>query len=355
MANVTTDFNVNPYYDDFDEDKGFLRVLFRPGFAVQGRELTQLQTILQNQVARFGDHMFKDGSKVLGGEVTLDTEVQFLKLSSSDTASTFASGIINDTSSTVGAGTTRAQVISAINSVGSDAPTLILKYLSGTAFSAGSTVYLEGTTTTATVAATSATGNASIVSINRGVYFTGGFFTLVLPQTLVLEKYNNTPTYRIGLTTTEAIIDSASDTSLLDPASGTTNANAPGANRFKVTLTLAKKETSSTDPVAANADANFIELMRVESGVPTKHVKYPIYGEIEKTLARRTFDESGDYTIKPFPIQVIDHQGATGTTLASSDTTITGVLTDFENDFAVGDNIRLSSGTATANVTSITN
>ena len=120
MANVTTDFNVNPYYDDFDEDKGFLRVLFRPGFAVQGRELTQLQTILQNQVARFGDHMFKDGSKVLGGEVTLDTEVQFLKLSSSDTASTFASGIINDTSSTVGAGTTRAQVISAINSVGSD-------------------------------------------------------------------------------------------------------------------------------------------------------------------------------------------------------------------------------------------
>ena len=142
MANVTTDFNVNPYYDDFDEDKGFLRVLFRPGFAVQGRELTQLQTILQNQVARFGDHMFKDGSKVLGGEVTLDTEVQFLKLSSSDTASTFASGIINDNSATVGAGTTRAQVISAINSVGSDAPTLILKYLSGTAFSAGSTVYL---------------------------------------------------------------------------------------------------------------------------------------------------------------------------------------------------------------------
>jgi len=94
MANVTTDFNVNPYYDDFDEDKGFLRVLFRPGFAVQGRELTQLQTILQNQVARFGDHMFKDGSKVLGGEVTLDTEVQFLKLSSSDTASTFVCAIM---------------------------------------------------------------------------------------------------------------------------------------------------------------------------------------------------------------------------------------------------------------------
>ena len=354
MGNVTTDFNVNPYYDDFDEDKGFLRVLFRPGFAVQGRELTQLQTILQNQVSKFGDHVFKDGSKVLGGEVTLDTEVKYLKLSTGDTASTFANGIINDNSSTVGSGTTRAQVIAAINSVGSDAPTLIIKYLSGTAFTSG-TVFLEGTTTTATVNPTLPTGNSSIVNINRGVYFVNGFFVLVLPQTLVLNKYDNTPTYRIGLTTTESIVESGTDTTLLDPASGTTNANAPGANRFKIELTLAKKETSSTDPVVANADSNFIELMRVENGVPTKHVKYPIYGEIEKTLARRTYDESGDYTIKPFPIQIVDHQGATGTTLASSDTTITGVLTDFENDFAVGDNIRLSSGTATANVSSITN
>ena len=357
MANVTTDFNVTPYYDDYDEDKQFLRVLFRPGYAVQGRELTQLQTILQKQSSRLGDHIFKDGSKVLGGEVTLDTEVSYLKLTTDDTASDFASGIISDTSVTVGAGTTRAQVISTINAVGSDAPTLIVKFISGTAFAAGSTIYLEGSvSTTATVAATSHTGGASVVSINRGVYFVNGFFVLCLAQTLVLEKYSNTPTYRIGLTTTESIVDSDSDTTLLDSASGTTNANAPGATRFKIELVLAKKQTTSTDPVAANADSNFIELMRVVSGTPTKNVKYPVYGEIEKTLARRTYDESGDYTIKPFPIQVIDHQGATGVTSASVDTTITGVLSDFENDFAVNDNIYLSSNTsATANVSEITN
>ena len=357
MANVTTDFNVTPYYDDYDEDKQFLRVLFRPGYAVQGRELTQLQTILQKQSSRLGDHIFKDGSKVLGGEVTLDTEVSYLKLTTDDTASDFASGIISDTSVTVGAGTTRAQVISAVNAVGSDAPTLIVKFISGTAFAAGSTIYLEGSvSTTATVAATSHTGGASVVSINRGVYFVNGFFVLCLAQTLVLEKYSNTPTYRIGLTTTESIVDSDSDTTLLDSASGTTNANAPGATRFKIELVLAKKQTTSTDPVAANANSNFIELMRVVSGTPTKNVKYPVYGEIEKTLARRTYDESGDYTIKPFPIQVIDHQGATGVTSASVDTTITGVLSDFENDFAVNDNIYLSSNTsATANVSEITN
>ena len=357
MANVTTNFNVSPYYDDYDEDKAFLRVLFRPGYAVQGRELTQLQTILQKQSSRLGDHIFKDGSKVLGGELTLDTEVSYLKLSSSDTASTFADGVISDTSVTVGAGTTRAQVVATVNAVGSDAPTLILKFLSGTAFSAGSTIYLEGSTsTTATVSATTPAGDSSIVSINRGVYFVNGFFVLVLPQTLILEKYSNTPTYRIGLTTTEAIIDSSSDTSLLDPASGTTNANAQGATRFKITLTLAKKETSATDPVAANADTDFIELMRVSSGTPTKHTKYPVYGEIEKMLARRTYDESGDYTIRPFPIEVIAHQGATGVTAADSDTTITGTLTDFDNDFAVGDSIYLSSATSTyATISSIAN
>ena len=355
MATVSTDFNVTPYYDDFDEDKGFLRVLFRPGYAVQGRELTQLQTILQKQVSRFGEHIFKDGSKVLGGELTLDTEVKFLKLTTGATASVFADGIINDTSATVGAGTARAQVLATINGIGSDPPTLIIKYLSGSEFSAASAIYLEGTVTSTTTAAVGHSGSASIVSINRGVYFVNGFFTLVLAQTLVLEKYSSTPTYRIGLTVTESIVDSASDTSLLDPSAGTTNSNAPGATRFKMALTLAKKALSSTDPVVANASTDYIELMRVENGVPTKHVKYPIYGEIEKTMARRTFDESGDYTIRPFPVQIIDHQGAVGVTIADTDTTITGTNTDFVNDFEVGDNIRLSSGTATANITSITN
>jgi len=60
--------NIDPYYDDYDEDKKFLRVLFRPGYAVQARELTQLQSILQNQVSRMGDHIFEDGAKIIGGD-----------------------------------------------------------------------------------------------------------------------------------------------------------------------------------------------------------------------------------------------------------------------------------------------
>ena len=65
---ASTDFNVSPYYDDFAESKNFHRILFRPAFAVQARELTQSQSILQNQLERFGDHVFRQGAMVIPGQ-----------------------------------------------------------------------------------------------------------------------------------------------------------------------------------------------------------------------------------------------------------------------------------------------
>ena len=65
MANL--DFNVEPYYDDFNESKHFHKILFKPGYSVQARELTQLQSIIQSQIDRFGSHIFKDGSVVHDG------------------------------------------------------------------------------------------------------------------------------------------------------------------------------------------------------------------------------------------------------------------------------------------------
>ena len=83
---MATNFNVSPYFDDFSESKNFHRVLFRPAFAVQARELTQLQTILQNQIERFGEHVFKDGSMVIPGEITLNTKFEYVKLASHSTS-----------------------------------------------------------------------------------------------------------------------------------------------------------------------------------------------------------------------------------------------------------------------------
>ena len=67
-----TNLNVSPYFDDFNEDKNFNRILFKPASPVQARELTQLQTILQNQIERFGQHFFKEGSQVIPGQVAYD-------------------------------------------------------------------------------------------------------------------------------------------------------------------------------------------------------------------------------------------------------------------------------------------
>ena len=74
--------NVAPYYDDFDKDDNFHRVLFRPGYAIQARDLTTLQSIMQNQVERFGRHMFQEGTVVVPGQASISTSVNNIQLAS---------------------------------------------------------------------------------------------------------------------------------------------------------------------------------------------------------------------------------------------------------------------------------
>ena len=70
-----TNLNIAPYFDDFDQSKGFLKVLFKPGYPVQARELTTLQSVLQNQIDTFGTGVYKEGSMVVPGGITLNTDV----------------------------------------------------------------------------------------------------------------------------------------------------------------------------------------------------------------------------------------------------------------------------------------
>ena len=85
-----TDLNVSPYYDDFDPTDNFHRVLFRPGFSVQARELTTLQSILQNQVERNGRHFFKEGSMIIPGQISFTTTYYAIKLQSTFNAASIA-------------------------------------------------------------------------------------------------------------------------------------------------------------------------------------------------------------------------------------------------------------------------
>jgi hypothetical protein len=122
---ATTDFNISPYYDDYTESKKFHRILFRPSFAVQARELTQSQTILQNQIERVGDHLFKQGAMVIPGQVSIDTNYTAVKLTSKS-----ASSIDTYNGSTITGGTSGviAEVVGVAATDGTDPDTLFVKY-----------------------------------------------------------------------------------------------------------------------------------------------------------------------------------------------------------------------------------
>lgn len=305
---MTTTFNYEPYYDDFDENKNFLRILFQPGYSVQARELTQLQTILANQIEKFGNHIFKNGSPIIGGKVSLDERANYITLQNQYNGidivpeNFVGKTIISYNSSK----RVRARVIALDTSTAN--PILVIKYLSGELFAEDDELKIFGQNIFAQLTGTNAVGRSYVASIQDGVYYFKGQFVKVNPQFLVLETFyrkgHNTstifkqPSYKIGIEFEEEIIDYIDDTSLLDPAQGAYNYQAPGANRFRITTTLSKRTLDSSD------SSSFFEIIRIVEGVKTKEVQYPIYSEIEKTLARRTFDESGNYTVDPFVLSM---------------------------------------------------
>ena len=312
---MTTLFNYDPYYDDFDEDKNFMRVLFRPGYSVQARELTQLQTILSNQIEKFGNHIFKSGSPIVGGKVSLDDKANYVILQpqygNEDIVVTdFLDKIVVSYGSTKDV---RAKVI-AVESTTSN-PILVLKYLSGERFAESDELRVFGQNIFGTLVNTAATGGSYVAYLQEGVYYFKGQFVKVVPQYLIVELFyrlgssstiNSQPSYKVGIEFTEVLVDEIDDTSLLDPAQGAFNYQAPGANRFQIQTALAKRTLDSADV------SSFFEVIRLVAGVRTKEIQYPIYSEIETLLARRTFDESGNYTVDPFVISIDEGDSANG-------------------------------------------
>jgi hypothetical protein len=301
---MAINFNINPYYDDFNEAKGFHRILFRPGFAVQARELTQLQTELQDQINKFGKHIFVNGSVVLGGGRTFENDLLSIKLdttyagNSIDTTQFVDKIIVGQTSGT------RATVKKSINLTTTDPITLIVQVISGGTFTLGENIITADTSYTAKIQSTNAFNSAMLFSVDSGIFFVDGNFVYAEAQTIAVDKYSNTTSKNIGFTVTESIVTSDEDESLLDRAQGSPNFAAPGADRYKVALTLISKD------VAIDLD-NFIELARIVDGNLVVNKTKTIYSEIGNELARRTFDESGDYTVKKWPLQILDHQSDT--------------------------------------------
>jgi hypothetical protein len=290
-------FNIEPYWDDYNTPTAdgltpkekYNKMLFRPGHAIQARELTQMQSMLQNQVSSMGDHMFKEGSIVIPGGVSVYNNIDYLKLSAVNTTNMADLIGIEFTD-----GTSTAKVIHAEAATGTDPVTLFVNYTSGTNKFADAASLTDSTTLTATVATS---GFGSLVSVDDGIYYIKKHFVIVKKATIVLSKYTTDISADVGLKITEAIIGAGDDVSLNDNAAGSPNESAPGAHRYSITTELVSQ--------ANNANlGNFVLLVRLESGIIAKQARVSDYAVLEDTMARRTFDESGNYTVNPFPAQI---------------------------------------------------
>jgi len=309
------DFNTEPYNDDYDENKKFYRILYRPSFAVQARELTQMQSILQKQIARHGDAIFKQGAMVIPGQCSVETSTQpgggadYVKLQVSYNGvavQTFLSQLQGAT--IVGSSGVTATVVLAQDAEGTDPTTLYVRYTSSATdnvtkkFSNNEIIHTDDGIYYFQAASTDATGKGSLAKIQRGVYYVNEHFCLVEEQAIVLDKYSATPSYRIGLLVNEGVVTPEQDETLLDNAQNSYNFAAPGAHRYYIELILTKLPTTST------SDLNFIELIRVDSGKIKTVVDTTEYSKLGDELARRTYDESGDYTVREFAIDIREHR-----------------------------------------------
>ena len=318
MAYDPSIFNINPYYDDFTTDAGFLRILYRPGYALQARELTQAQSILQNQVSKIGDHLFKDGSRIIGGGISVRTTSAIRITTASLTAAS-----VTDYSALIGkeitqsSGAIKAKIVNYLPLSAGGSTThlvVVIDFMVGYAFTAGTVVY-----DTTTLTMIGSTESCKMITVGNGVFYVDGFFAPVSTQYFTPSRVVgstldvafggtaasfNALTTRVGFDVVRDTVTSEEDSTLRDPAIGSSNYNAPGGDRYKIDLVMAQSG------LTAQAD-DFIELVRFEEGKITRKSERVSYAEIEKTLSRRTYEESGSYVVRPFDLNIKDAGGAT--------------------------------------------
>lgn len=375
-------YNKSPYFDDFDKDKRFTKILFRNNRAVQARELTQMQTALQWQVEQCSNLLVKQGDYIVPGEVSYSLDISYVKNGSTanDPSSLYSKEVEGRTTgvameifySTEANGTdpqtffgrytsagrnvkltihtivgtfSRGDIVTGQTSGATgevliyDGPLLILRKSStcnfedneritsteGSAYIRKSTDYTKNqftflaeevlflqsdrSDTGITVAAENTTpvGNSSMAFINDGMYYVDGSFVPVEQQSIILDKYSNLPSYRIGLQIQHAVVTADDDSSLLDPSQASSNYLAEGADRNKTTLVLTKKALTTAED---ENNSEFIEMVRLNQGIVQKIISFNQSPVLEDTLARRTFDESGNYIVRPFGIEVREHDNS---------------------------------------------
>lgn len=286
--------NVEPYYDDFNESSKFYKILFKPGYAVQARELTQLQSIIQKQIDRFGSYVFKDGSIVHGvTPAPLHVHSIAIKSYSANDLSYYKNKIIFDnTNPAIKKQIVHTENINSINYI------FVIDLSDGDILE-NSNLSVQNDSSTLIVESSIVTNiytKAVLHQIFEGIYFVNGVFAKVEEQIIVVSANSANPSMDVYLVVTESVVTHITDESLLDNAFGSPNYAAPGADRYSIDLTLS---TSLSGVPLNNSNKNFL-IASYREGTIIKNVNEPELSDLEKHLADRTFKESGNYTVVPF-------------------------------------------------------
>lgn len=311
-----TNLNISPYNDDFNTEKNFHRVLWKPEYPVQARELNTSQSILQNQIEQFANHIFKEGSVVIPGQLNYNNQLFCIKVENEYLGVPVGYYLQSLVGQTIKGNDTkiRAKIIHVLdeNEIGNQYITLYVSYLSSgingeSTFGNSEVLSLEESLVVENVIFQAGEGFAITVSfaaaavgsgiiLSAGVYYIRGNFVNVFGQILILDPYENTPTYKVGFDIVESIVTSDEDPTLYDNAQGFSNFAAPGADRLKIEAILNKK------PIDNDNNENYINLLEIRGGVLIYTKNRPQYSILQEELARRTSDESGDYYVTPFTV-----------------------------------------------------
>ena len=308
---MAINFNTGPYFDDFDKNKNFYKVLFKPGYAVQARELNQLQSIQQHQLAGISNHIFKKNSMVIPGGIVLNNKADIIFVSSTSNinlAALVGKTITNklsfdytDDATLDGYITAVVQAyrpaIAATDNQDAIPACLYVKYFKAmtdapyrNTFDTSEVVKtVDAELLTFTTDADFASRKGKVATLSAGVFYTNEYFVDAANQTIIVEHDTLQPTTAsIVLDIQESIVTSDTDESLLDNATGAPNEYAPGADRYKIDLVLTKVDVGFTSD-------RYINLMTIENDVITYLNDRTEYAELMKTLARRMYDANGNF------------------------------------------------------------
>ncbi len=335
---MALDLNVSPYYDDYNSSKQFDQILFKPGVAVQARELTQLQTYLHKAIGNHAGFNITEGTRVTGGEGSI-LRKPYIKINDVDASAAAVSNstLANYVGDTITGSVTgiQAKILSAYTGSDGDVyakKTFYLRYIGGNTQGTsagelnGSSIHFDpGETLTVTSADSGRNGDTFVVdasvdstgndisknfygyglffAIAEGVFFLKGRFVNHLRQEVLVDKYNPLASSFVGLTVTEEVVDSDDDTTLLDPAAGSYNFNAPGADRYKISTTIGIKS------LTADATEDFIVTDKIVEGGYNQKLPDGMkqLADLGKIFAQRTHEESGNYVVRPFTLSVQEH------------------------------------------------